>query len=80
MERMIKPESLEHLADVFGSGDENIRIVEDAFLVKITIRGEEVRISGENETACVRAEGVVARMLELSAQGELVTKQMAAYL
>lgn len=80
LERMIKPESLEHLADVFGSGDENIRIVEDAFLVKITVRGEEVRISGENETACVRAEGVVARMLELSAQGELVTKQMAAYL
>jgi len=46
MDKTIKIESREELQTLFGPGDENIKIIEEAFKVKITLRGEHLKISG----------------------------------
>ena len=44
-ERTINAERVEQLIDVFGSFDENIRKIEDAFGVRITNRNNELKVS-----------------------------------
>ena len=46
-ERTINAERVEQLIDVFGSFDENIRKIEDAFGVRITNRNNELKVSGD---------------------------------
>ena len=53
-ERTINAERVEQLIDVFGSFDENIRKIEDAFGVRITNRNNELKVSG-NEAETYKA-------------------------
>ena len=46
-ERTINAERVEQLIDVFGSFDENVRRIEDAFGVKITNRNNELKVTGD---------------------------------
>ena len=48
-ERTINAERVEQLIDVFGSFDENVRRIEDAFGVKITNRNNELKVTGDEE-------------------------------
>lgn len=50
-ERTINAERVEQLIDVFGSFDENVRRIEDAFGVKITNRNNELKVTGDEEAA-----------------------------
>ena len=78
-ERTINAERVEQLITVFGSFDENIRLIEDAFGVKITNRGTELKVLGEVEAADYggRAlEGLIA----LAAKGENIDEQQVRYL
>ena len=78
-ERTINAERVEQLITVFGSFDENIRLVEDAFGVQITNRGTELKVMGDVEAADygVRTlEGLIA----LAAKGENIDEQQVRYL
>ena len=46
MEKIIKLETHEEVKALFGSRDENIKTIEKEFKVKITLRGEHLKISG----------------------------------
>ena len=46
MEKTIKLETHEEAQALFGSRDENIRAIEKEFKVRITLRGEHLKISG----------------------------------
>ena len=50
-ERTINAERVEQLIDVFGSFDENVRKIEDAFGIKITNRNNELKVTGDEEAA-----------------------------
>ena len=50
-ERIINAERIEQIINVFGSFDENIKRIEDTYHVKITNRGTELKVSGEEEAA-----------------------------
>ena len=50
-ERTVNAERMEQVIEVFGSLDENIRKIEDAFHVHVVNRGEELKIQGEEENA-----------------------------
>ena len=50
-ERIINAERIEQIINVFGSFDENIKRIEQTYGVKITNRGTELKISGEDEAA-----------------------------
>lgn len=68
-ERTINAERVEQLIDVFGSFDENVRRIEDAFGVKITNRNNELKVTGDEEAADKGCRAIEA-LLALSAKGE----------
>ncbi|MBE7064456.1 MAG: PhoH family protein [Ruminococcaceae bacterium] len=79
-EKIIRPQSMDSVPCIFGSKDENVIIVEDAFLVSISVRRDEICISGDSEENCVKASNVVGRLIELADSGEVITRQLVAYL
>ena len=50
-ERTINAERVEQLIDVFGSFDENVKKIEQAFGVHITNRNTELKVTAEDEEA-----------------------------
>ena len=78
-ERTINAERVEQLIDVFGSFDENIRKIEEAFGVKITNRNNELKVSGDEEAADKGCRAIEA-LLALSAKGEEIDEQKVRYL
>ena len=78
-ERTINAERVEQLIDVFGSFDENVRRIEDAFGVKITNRNNELKVTGDKEAADKGCRAIEA-LLALSAKGEEIDEQKVRYL
>ena len=78
-ERIINAERIEQIINVFGSFDENIKRIEQAYGVKITNRGTELKISGEDEAAD-RAGRAIEGLLLLAAKGETIDEQKVRYL
>ncbi len=78
MEQRIGIERMEEAIDVFGSFDENIRLLEQEFGVIIVNRGGEIVISGDVEGVML-AEKAVQALLTLSKKGETITEQHVRY-
>ena len=78
-ERILTVERLENVVDVFGSFDENIKLIEQAYDVRIVNRETELKISGEGAEEVARAEKVLAGLLTLSSRGEPVNTQNVRY-
>ena len=77
-EKLIEIDHMEDALALFGSCDENMRIVEKAFGVTAVCRGTEIKLSGEEENvqAAVRA---VDAMLQLLAGGTPLEEQAIHY-
>ena len=78
-ERTVNAERMEQVIEVFGSLDENIRKIEDAFHVHVVNRGEELKIQGEEENAD-RSVRAIEGLLALAAKGETIDEQKVRYL
>ena len=78
-ERIINAERIEQIINVFGSFDENIKRIKQTYGVKITNRGTELKISGEDEAAD-RAGRAIEGLLLLAAKGETIDEQKVRYL
>ncbi len=78
MEQIINVERLEYLISVFGSFDENIRIIEREFDVQAVYRGTEIKLVGEPENVMLAAKALEG-LLELSAKGEDINAQTVSY-
>ena len=78
-ERIINAERIEQIINVFGSFDENIKRIEQTYGVKITNRGTELKISGEDEAAD-RAGRAIEGLLLLAAKGETIDERKVRYL
>ena len=79
MERIINAERIEQLIEIFGSFDENVRKIEEAFDVKIVNRGTELKVVGEPEQADRGARAIEA-LLSLASKGESIDEQKVRYL
>ena len=79
MEQRISIERMEQAVNIFGSFDENIRLLEKEFNVTVTNRDGELRISGEAEDGMHAAKAVQA-MLTLSSRGEALGEQNVRYI
>ena len=78
MEQRISIDRLEQAVNLFGSFDENIRLLEQEFSVTVVSRDGELRVDGEPENtmlACKAIEG----LLTLSSRGETINEQNARY-
>ncbi|MCX7923516.1 MAG: PhoH family protein [Clostridia bacterium] len=70
---------IEHAMNLFGNFDENIRIIEDAFSVRILSRDHEIRITGELDNT-EKAQKVVQKLIEIAQKGDIITRQNVSYL
>ena len=78
-ERVINAERIEQLISVFGSFDENIKRIEQAFDVHITNRGTELKVQGEEEAADKGVRAIEA-LMALASKGETIDVQKVRYL
>ena len=78
MEQRIEIDRLEEAANIFGSFDENIRLIEAEFHVVVTNREGELRINGEPEETMMATKAIDA-LLTLSTRGEAIGEQTVRY-
>ena len=78
MEQRISIERLEQAVNIFGSFDENIRLLEQEFSVAVTNRDGELRVSGEPEDTMPACKAIQA-LLTLSSRGEAIGEQNVRY-
>ena len=78
-ERIINAERIEQIINVFGSFDENIKRIEQTYGVRITNRGTELKVTGEEEAAD-RGARAIEGLLTLAAKGETIDEQKVRYL
>ena len=79
IERTIPVERVEDVINVFGSFDQNLRIIEQEYGVTVLNRDNELRISGDPE-AVMYAEKAINGLLALAAKGEQIDSQNVRYI
>ena len=79
IEQTINMERMEDAIDLFGSFDENIRLLEQELHVSVVSRDSELKISGEGENV-MHAVKVIQGLLDLSARKEAITEQNVRYI
>jgi len=78
IERTIEVERMEHIINVFGSFDQNLRIIEDELGVKVLDRDDTIHVCGEAEDVML-AEKAISGLLTLAAKGENIDAQNVRY-
>jgi len=78
-EKTIELDEISHAMNLFGNFDENINIIEDALNVKLIARDEGIRVVGE-EGQVQKARIVIERLKDISAKGDIITRQNVNYL
>ena len=79
IERIVNVERVEDLIAVFGSFDENTKRIEDAMNVSIVNRGDELKITGDEEMVD-KAARVLNLLMNLASKGETIDEQRVRYL
>ena len=77
-EKIISIENMEAIASLFGSFDENIRMIEREYGVSIVSRGSDLKIIGDEE-GFFAAQRAINSLLNLIAKGESLTDQNVRY-
>ena len=77
-EQTINVERVEHIINLFGSFDENIKLLEREYGVNIVCRDTELKICGGAE-AVLHAKAAVNALLQLAARGEQINQQNVNY-
>jgi len=78
-EKTMNVDRLENIISVFGSFDENLRLIENELSVRITDRNSELFISG-NEENVFYAERAINGLLTLAAKGESIDARTVRYI
>lgn len=79
MEQKISLERMEQAAELFGSFDSNIRLLEQEYGVALVFRDSELKINGEDPEAVDRAARAVRSLVTLIGSGETLTEQNVRY-
>lgn len=79
IERTVSAERMEDVISVFGSFDENIRRIEEAFSVSIVNRDTELKVTGDEESVD-HAVRTLEGLLKLAAKGDPIDEQRVRYL
>ncbi|MCQ2442830.1 MAG: PhoH family protein [Oscillospiraceae bacterium] len=79
IEQHISLERMEQAAALFGSFDENIRLIERELSVRVTIREEELKVAGEAENV-MHAVKTINGLMTLLSRGEALNEQNVRYM
>ena len=63
---------------LFGSFDENIKLIEREFGVRVTVRGDELKISGDEESV-FKTSKVIEALMHFINRGENLSEQNVRY-
>lgn len=77
-EQILNIDRMEHAVALFGSFDENIRMIEKEFKVTVLSRGSDIKISGDAENVS-KAARAITTLLEMINKGETLTDQSVRY-
>ncbi len=78
-EKVMSIDRMENVISVFGSFDENMKIIESDLEVKVTDRDSELRITGDGENV-MYAERAIDGLINLAAKGENIDTQTVRYI
>ncbi len=78
MERFIEVEKMELVINLFGSFDENVKIIEKELDVAIINRGSAIKVGGEPEKVD-KAVSAINQLLAIAARGEQIGEQEVRY-
>ena len=79
IEQTINIERLEDAVDIFGSFDENMRLIEQELGVTVVSRDDHLKVSGEAEQVLYGVKAIEG-LLSLAARGEAIAEQNVRYL
>ena len=77
-EQRINIDRMEQAVALFGSFDENIKLIENEYTVNVVGRGSEIKVSGEPENVA-KAVRVIESLLTLINRGEVLSEQNIRY-
>lgn len=77
-EQVLSIDRMENAVSLFGSFDENIRLIESEFSVTVLNRGSDLKISGEAENVA-KATTAIEHLLALINKGEALSDQNVRY-
>lgn len=77
-EQSLSIDRMEHALSLFGSFDENIRLIEKEFSVAVVSRAGELKIKGEEENVD-KSKRVINNLLDLLNKGEALNEQNIRY-
>ncbi len=78
VEETFSIDRMEHAVSLFGSFDENIKLIEKEFQVKVICRGSELKIQGDEENVD-KGKRAINNLLTLINKGETLTEQNVRY-
>ena len=79
-EQTISLERLEETINVFGSFDENIRLIEHEMGVTVVSRDSMLKVSGEDPEAVMLAVRAIENLMQLASKGETINEQNVRYI
>ena len=79
IETEIQVDRMENIISVFGSFDQNLRIIESELGVTVTDRDDKLKIQGEAE-AVLLAQKSIEGLLSLAGRGEVIDAQNVRYI
>ena len=77
-EQIVTLENLEQAAELFGSFDENIKIIDKEYSVTVTLRSGEIKIQGDGDNVSSAA-SVISGLIMLASKGEPINEQSIRY-
>lgn len=77
-EQIINIDRMEQAVSLFGSFDENVKLIEKEFSVSVVSRGSDLKITGEPENVSAAARAVNG-LLTLINKGEVLSEQNVRY-
>lgn len=78
-EMTVSVERVEQIINLFGSFDENVKLIEKEYGVRVTNRDADLKISGEDPEKVMQARSAVNALLSLASRGEQISSQNVNY-
>ena len=79
-EQSISLERLEETINVFGSFDENIRLIEHEMGVTVVSRDSMLKVAGEDPEQVMYAVRAIESLMTLASKGEVINEQNVRYI
>lgn len=77
-EKSIVVTNINHVLNLFGSHDENIRLIQDDLNVNVITRGSDIKITG-NQADVDKAYSCISALLKIAESGDDITEQQVRY-